>query len=61
MTSHYTWRSVTTLFDLGGVLGRPLGTFFWALTIGWSWLLARVRSGSYVFGPGNLLNVIKFS
>ena len=45
MTSHYTWGSVTTLHDFGGVLGWPLGTFFWALTISWSRLLARV--GSY--------------
>jgi hypothetical protein len=30
MTSHYTWESVTTLHDLGGVLGRPLDTSFWA-------------------------------
>ena len=36
MTSHYTWRSVTTLHDVGGVLGRPSDTFFWALTISWS-------------------------
>ena len=42
MTSHYTWGSVTTLHDFGGVLGWPLDTFFWALTISWSWLLARV-------------------
>jgi hypothetical protein len=28
MTSHYTWRSVTTLHDFGGVLGRPWDTFF---------------------------------
>ena len=28
MTSHYTWGSVTTLHDFGGVLGRPLDTFF---------------------------------
>jgi hypothetical protein len=27
MTSHYTWGSVTTLHDFGGVLGRPLDTF----------------------------------
>ena len=33
---------VTTLHDFGGVLGRPLNTFFWALTISWSRLLARV-------------------
>jgi hypothetical protein len=45
MTSHYTWGSVTTLHDFGGVLGWPLDTFFWALTISWSWLLARVWSG----------------
>jgi hypothetical protein len=45
MTSHYTWGSVTTLHDFGGVLGRPLETFFWALTISWSRLLARVGSG----------------
>ena len=45
MASHYTWGSVTTLHDFGGVLGRPLDTFFWALTISWSRLLACVRSG----------------
>ena len=27
MTSQYTWGSVTTLHDCGGVLGRPLDTF----------------------------------
>jgi hypothetical protein len=43
MTSHYTWGSVTTHF--GGVLRRPLDTFFWALTISWSRLLACVWSG----------------
>jgi hypothetical protein len=31
--------------DCGGVLGRPLDTFFWALTISWSRLLAHVWSG----------------
>ena len=45
MTSHYTWGSTTTLHDFGGVLGRPLDTFFWAFTISWSRLLARVWSG----------------
>ena len=45
MTSHYTWGSVTTLHDFGGVLGRPLDTFFWALTISWSRLLAHVWIG----------------
>ena len=27
MTSPYTWGSVTTLHEFGGVLGRPLDTF----------------------------------
>jgi hypothetical protein len=45
MTSHYTWGSVTTLQDFGGVLGRPLDTIFWALTISWSRFGARVWSG----------------
>jgi hypothetical protein len=35
MISHYTWGSVTTLHDFGGVFGWPLDTFFWALTISW--------------------------
>ena len=42
MTSHYTWGSVTTLHDFGGVLGWPSDAFFWALTISWSRLLACV-------------------
>jgi hypothetical protein len=29
---------------LEGVLGRPLDTYFWVLTLSWSRLLARVRS-----------------
>ena len=41
---HYTWGSLTTLHDFGGVLGWPLNTFFRAL-MSWSWLLARVWSG----------------
>ena len=45
MTSHNTWGSVTTLHDFESILGRPLDAFFWALTISWSWLLARVWSG----------------
>ena len=45
MSSHYTWGFVTTLHDFGGVLGRPLDTFFWAVTISWSRFLARVWSG----------------
>ena len=33
MTSHYTWGSMTTLHDFGGVLGQHLDTFFWALVL----------------------------
>jgi hypothetical protein len=44
MTSHYTWKSVTTLHDFGGALGQPLDKWFWALTISWSRLLAHVWS-----------------
>ena len=40
--SHYTCGSVTTLHEFGGELGRPLDTFFWALTISWSRLLAHM-------------------
>jgi len=43
--SVYTWGYVTTLHDRGGVLGRHLDTFFWALTILRSRLLACVWSG----------------
>ena len=45
MTLHYTWGSLTTLHvhDCGGVLGRASDTFFRALTISWSRLLARVK------------------
>ena len=35
---------MTALHDLGGALGRPLDTFFWALTLSWSRLLACVQS-----------------
>jgi hypothetical protein len=38
--------------DVGGVLGRPLETFFWALIISWSWL----------FGPhmrDSVLNIVR--
>ena len=42
MASHYTRGSVTTLHDVEGVLGGPLDTSFWALTIPWPRLLARV-------------------
>ena len=45
MPSQYTWESMTTLHDFGGVLGWPLNTLFWALTVSWSQLLARVWSG----------------
>ena len=37
--------SVTQKHDFGGALGQPLDTFVWALTISWSWLLARVWHG----------------
>ena len=36
VTSQFTWGSVTKLHDFGGVLGRLLNTFFWALTSSWS-------------------------
>ena len=44
MTSHYTWRSMTTLRDFGGMLGWPYDTFFWALKISChgSWLICEV-------------------
>jgi hypothetical protein len=45
LESHLVEDPITydfTLHDCGGVLGRPLDTFFWALTIPWSRLLARV-------------------
>ena len=45
MASHCTWGYVTTLHDCGGVLGRSLDTFLWALIISWSRLLARVWGG----------------
>jgi hypothetical protein len=41
-TLHLRIRDHTKLHDFGGVLGRPLDAFFWALTISWSRLLARV-------------------
>ena len=48
VTSHYTWGPATTLHDFGGVLGRPLDTCFWALTVSRSQLLAHVWSGPKV-------------
>ena len=39
---------MTTLHDFGGVLGRPLDTFFCTSTISWSRLLARGQSGPHV-------------
>jgi hypothetical protein len=45
MTSHYTRESMTALHDVGGVLRRALDIFFWALTISWSRLSARVYRG----------------
>ena len=47
MASHYTWGSLTTLHDFEGHWDR-LWTLFWALTISWSRLLARVQSGPKV-------------
>jgi hypothetical protein len=35
-------RARTALHDFGGVLGRPLDTFLWALTFSWSQILARL-------------------
>jgi hypothetical protein len=45
MISHFNWGSVTTLHGFGGDSGQPLDTFFWALTISWSHVLAHVWSG----------------
>ena len=45
MSSHYTWGPVTTFHDFGSVSGTVFGHFFWALTISWSRLLARLWSG----------------
>ena len=44
MTSRYTCGSMTKLHDFGGVLGRLLDTFFWALKIHGhgSWLVGEV-------------------
>jgi hypothetical protein len=50
VTSHCSWGSVTTLDDFG-VLGQPLDTFFWALTVSSSWFLACVWSGPYSTVP----------
>ena len=43
--------SHTTMLHFGSVLGRPLDTYFWALTISRSQLLACVWSGSQVPSP----------
>jgi len=45
MISHYTWGSMTTLYDFGSVMGHPLDTFLGVLTNSWSRLLAHVWSG----------------
>ena len=65
MTSHYTWGPVPTLHDLGGVLGQPLDTFFWALNcspkqlhvphVSWShghgsWLVCKVALSVLWYG-----------
>ena len=41
-----------TIHDVGGAVGRPSDTFFWALIISWAGLLARVWSG-----PHSLINL----
>jgi len=52
MASHYSWEPVRTLHDSGGALRRPWDTFFWVLTISWSWLLALgVRSRALHWVP----------
>ena len=53
MTLHYTWGPVTTLHDFRGELGRPLETFFWALTI-----IMVTALGSCVKWPQVTWNVI---
>jgi hypothetical protein len=48
MTSHYTWRSVTTPHDFGGVLGRPLS---WTLSFGLSQFHCHGSCLVYESGP----------
>ena len=43
MTFTLHLRVYTTLHDFGGVLGRPLDTFYWALTISRSQLWAPIE------------------
>ncbi len=47
VTYDFTLGSMTTLHDFGGVLRPPTDTFFWALRISWSRLLAPMWSGPY--------------
>jgi len=47
MTSHYTWGSVDHIAWFWRCVGTVFGHLFWALTISWSWLLARVWSGPH--------------
>ena len=51
MTSHYTWESVTTLHDFGGVLGWPLDTLFWVSQFHGhgSWLMCEVALNRPLF------------
>jgi hypothetical protein len=42
VTYNFTLHLRTTPHDFGSVLGQPLDTFFWALTISWSRLVAYV-------------------
>ena len=52
MTSPLHLRVV--LYDFGGVLGQLLDTFFWALTISWSQLLALCVKWPLVFDLGGI-------
>jgi hypothetical protein len=51
VTALGSWGSVATLHNVGGELGWPLDTFFWAITISWSRLLAHVWSGPSTHTP----------
>ena len=47
---------MTTLRDFEGVSGRPLDTFFWAITISWSWLFGSCVKWPLVFSSNILPN-----
>ena len=52
MTSHCTGGPVTTQCDFGGVLGRPLDTFFWLSQVHGhgSWLVCEVALTFHIYG-----------